>query len=89
MTIKVNPAHVKKLKSPLKIRPRKEIAATPCAVELTTLFNCWRSFGVDTPNCLMAAKGVTDCVAKSRATGGKKSTDEINYWLNQLGRKQY
>ena len=51
-----------KIKQPLAIKPRKITPATPCAVEITTLFNCWRSIAVDAPACAESGKALIKCM---------------------------
>lgn len=44
---------IDKIKQPIRARPPKIISRTPCAEELSALFNCWRAYSTtgDHPNC--------------------------------------
>ncbi|KAI8611368.1 hypothetical protein BC830DRAFT_1041172, partial [Chytriomyces sp. MP71] len=48
---------------PLTMRPAKMMRATPCAAEISTLFNCWRAIDVDAPGCLEPARALATCMA--------------------------
>ncbi|KAI8926782.1 hypothetical protein BC831DRAFT_455023 [Entophlyctis helioformis] len=73
---------IEKLKRPLQLKPPKVTQATPCALELSTMFNCWRALSVDASECASSAKALSQCMAsKGRTTAQSSSVDEINKWL--------
>jgi len=53
-----------KIGKPFTLRSKRVIEATPCAVELSTLFNCWRAIGVDASQCATTAKALVACMSK-------------------------
>ena len=56
--------HIDKIGKPIVIRPKKVLEATPCAMELTTLLNCWRALATDASQCNDSAKALTQCMAR-------------------------
>ncbi|TPX60684.1 hypothetical protein PhCBS80983_g01631 [Powellomyces hirtus] len=78
-----------KIKKPLALRPPKVQAATTCAVEVATLFNCWRAMSVDAPQCAESAKALMTCMAaQGKKTDPAYSVNEINHWLAKSRRKK-
>ncbi|KAJ3217919.1 hypothetical protein HDU67_007070 [Dinochytrium kinnereticum] len=76
---------IDKIKQPIKLRPPKILRATPCAAEMSTLFNCWRSLDVDAPGCASSAKALVMCMAKPRvAAGQSQSIEAMNRQLAKL-----
>ncbi|KAI8850850.1 hypothetical protein BC829DRAFT_388455 [Chytridium lagenaria] len=74
-----------KIKQPIKLRPPKMLRATPCAAEMSTLFNCWRALDVDAPGCMNTAKSLIACMGKARvASGQSQSIDSMNKQLAKL-----
>ena len=72
---------IQKLKEPVIIKPPKITKATPCAIEIAGMFNCWRQSGVDSAKCAEFVTKLGQCMTvKKAATKGRDSTD-INYWL--------
>lgn len=53
-----------KIGKPLIIRPKKQMAATPCGVELATLLTCWRSLGVEASHCADSSRHLLQCMVK-------------------------
>jgi hypothetical protein len=49
---------------PIIVRPKKAVPATPCAMEVTTLFNCWRAIGVDAAACMESSRSLVECMMK-------------------------
>ena len=49
---------------PIVLKPKRIQLATPCADELTTVLNCWRSLGVDATSCAEVSKSLMTCMAK-------------------------
>ncbi|KAJ3007288.1 hypothetical protein HKX48_009220 [Thoreauomyces humboldtii] len=80
---------LEKINRPLILRPPKVQSATSCAVEVATLFNCWRAMAVDAPQCAESAKALTTCM-KAQATKKNVSTSvkDINKWLAKATRKK-
>ncbi|KAI9104999.1 hypothetical protein DFS34DRAFT_691202 [Phlyctochytrium arcticum] len=75
---------IDKIKQPIVLRPPKIMSATPCAVEVATLFNCWRAISVDSAQCVESARALTTCMASKGATkSSSNSVDEINLWLKK------
>ncbi|KAJ3365282.1 hypothetical protein GGF32_009787 [Allomyces javanicus] len=56
----------------LQLRPRAFLQAAPCATEMTALFNCWSSGGIEAAACREAATAVTKCIATASAKGPAK-----------------
>ncbi|ORY45147.1 hypothetical protein BCR33DRAFT_634161, partial [Rhizoclosmatium globosum] len=48
---------------PLTMRPAKMMRASPCATEISTLFNCWRALEVDAKGCMESARALAGCMA--------------------------
>ncbi|KAI9009530.1 hypothetical protein HDU85_005378 [Gaertneriomyces sp. JEL0708] len=81
---------IDKIKQPLALRPPKVTPATKCAVEVATLFNCWRAMSVDHVECKDSAKALMACMATlGKRPSGSKSTEDINYWLKKSERKKH
>jgi hypothetical protein len=73
---------VQKLKEQVVIKPPKITKATPCALEIAGMFNCWRASGVDATKCAEFANRLTQCMAaQGRSRPQKQNADDINYWL--------
>ena len=53
---------IDKIKQPLKLRPPQITRASPCANEISTLFNCWRAFEVDAAPCAASAAALVTCM---------------------------
>ncbi|KAF7729010.1 hypothetical protein EC973_005041 [Apophysomyces ossiformis] len=68
----------------LKVRPKKILEASPCIVEMGSLFECWATAGVDDKRCVTAAKALSDCMAKP--VSKNKSQNTINYHLARLSK---
>jgi hypothetical protein len=51
-----------KLKKPILLKPSKIIRATPCAKEITNLFNCWRATKIEAEECAAMAIALTACM---------------------------
>ncbi|KAL7753257.1 40S ribosomal protein mrp10 [Sorochytrium milnesiophthora] len=66
----------------LQLRPRSLLQAAPCAPEMTALFNCWSSAGIEAPACSEFAKAVTRCMATQATKGTARSN--INNDLTRL-----
>ena len=65
---------VEKLKRPILLKPKKTTKATPCAPEITNLFNCWRNHGnMDEKSCLQSVLLLKNCM-KTKASGANKNT---------------
>ncbi|KAJ3101400.1 hypothetical protein HDU97_001387 [Phlyctochytrium planicorne] len=78
-----------KIKQPVKLRPPKIMRATPCAAEMSTLFNCWRALEVDSPSCASSAQALIACMAKARpAASQSQSIDHVNRQLAKLRQKK-
>ncbi|KAJ3184153.1 hypothetical protein HDU87_004999 [Geranomyces variabilis] len=80
---------IDRIRKPLALRPPKVQSATACAVELATLFNCWRAMSVDAVQCAESGKALMTCMAAQGAkTGSSQSVDEINHWIGRAARKK-
>eukprot|EP00842_Homolaphlyctis_polyrhiza_P004082 jgi/Hompol1/4675/HPOL_003831-RA len=80
---------IEKIKRPIQLKPAKIMQATPCALEMSTLFNCWRALSVDASHCAASAAALTKCMstkAKSNAADASAATAEINKWLLKLSK---
>jgi hypothetical protein len=55
---------IQKLKEPLQVKPPKIQRATPCALEVANVFNCWRTGGVGAESCAKAAQQLITCMKK-------------------------
>ena len=53
---------IERLKRPIQIKPTRLQQATPCALEISTMFNCWRAMSVDANGCAGAAAALTVCM---------------------------
>lgn len=49
-------------KAPIHVRSKKVTKATPCAIEMAAMFNCWRAFSTDSPKCALAAVALNGCM---------------------------
>ncbi|KAI9209232.1 uncharacterized protein BJ171DRAFT_485801 [Polychytrium aggregatum] len=76
---------IERYRKAVTLRPPKIQEATPCAIELSTLFNCWRATEVDSPKCAASAKALIQCMMKptTRTAQGEKIHD-LNAWLLKL-----
>ncbi|KAJ3408848.1 hypothetical protein HDV05_004739 [Chytridiales sp. JEL 0842] len=79
---------IDKLKQPVKIRPPNMLRASPCATEISTLFNCWRALGVDSTGCANSAKALAGCMAQPMKASKKNSVDSINHWLGEVRKRK-
>lgn len=73
------------LAKPVRIKPRKIMAATPCAAETNQLFNCWRSSAVGSVGCAESAMLLVACMkAKGKMAKSKSNpSGDVNYWLKK------
>ncbi|KAJ3290581.1 hypothetical protein HK104_006664 [Borealophlyctis nickersoniae] len=79
----------KVIKNRLVLKSPKVQKATPCATELSSLFNCWRALGTETAQCASAATALMACMAtKQEVKSTGKSTAEINKWIVALEAKK-
>ena len=82
------------MKAPIQSRPVKIIKASPCALELTAMFNCWRSFSQDSSNCAVINASVVNCMkaysAKRAGMKGNrvKKVSDLNRELVKVYRYQ-
>ncbi|RKP04236.1 hypothetical protein CXG81DRAFT_8518 [Caulochytrium protostelioides] len=78
---------IDKIQQPLQARPTKFRKATPCAVELSALFNCWRASAIDDPRCAESGTALAKCMSTYQppAKVGSRSV-EINKWLAAVRR---
>ncbi|KAJ3270604.1 hypothetical protein HDV01_007700 [Terramyces sp. JEL0728] len=74
---------IQKLKEPVVLRPKRIIKATPCATEVSNLFNCWRNGKIDAESCAVLAAQLTACMASKKRTNTKETAEEINTWLRK------
>jgi hypothetical protein len=80
---------IDRLKKPVIIKPRKTIPATPCALEIGNLFNCWRSFNNDQAKCAEGAAQLLACM-KTKGKSAKGSTvGSVNYWIKKAGKDKH
>ncbi|CCG82694.1 Uncharacterized protein C24C9.13c [Taphrina deformans PYCC 5710] len=70
----------------LKVRPRKEKNAGPCAAEMAAMLGCWASHGdnPDAAQCASFANNLKTCMNDS--TRFVKKDNTINYHLARLGK---
>lgn len=45
----------------LQVKPKLQVGASPCAVELAALLTCWRTNGVDNSGCQALVEGLRNC----------------------------
>ncbi|SNX81450.1 related to MRP10 - mitochondrial ribosomal protein of the small subunit [Melanopsichium pennsylvanicum] len=72
----------------LKVRPKKDAAAAPCAAEFATMLACWASSN-DLNNigaCKDSAKALQECMSSRKPRGGV-SKPTINYHLARLSKQ--
>lgn len=53
---------IDKLKQPITLKRGKMYTASPCAQEMTLLFNCWRTLSLGNPGCESASKVLMNCI---------------------------
>jgi hypothetical protein len=78
---------IEKLKRPVILKPQKFTKATPCAAELTKLFNCWRDSKIDSQACAAFSLELTACMAtKKEVNAGSErwTSQELNKWYRYL-----
>ncbi|KAJ3300901.1 hypothetical protein HDV03_001681 [Kappamyces sp. JEL0829] len=74
---------IDKLKKPVLLKPGKIIRATPCAKEITNLFNCWRTTKIEAAECSAMAVALTACMTQKGPAPAAASTKEINSWIRK------
>jgi hypothetical protein len=76
---------IDKLKRPVILKPQKFSKATPCAAQLTKLFNCWRDSNIDAASCAALSLELTACMAAKKevkADTERWSNQELNKWYS-------
>ncbi|KAL6309124.1 hypothetical protein BKA93DRAFT_724450 [Sparassis latifolia] len=70
----------------LKVRPRKQVKATPCYVQLSAMLGCWAATSDlhSAGPCQDAARALYDCM-RTAPMPGKQQKSTINYHLRRLG----
>ncbi|PVU88227.1 hypothetical protein BB559_003189 [Furculomyces boomerangus] len=71
----------------LRVKPKKFINPTSCAIEMTSLLNCWSSLTIDDSRCANSAKALMLCVQKTNVA--VKPKNNINYHLSRLGKQVF
>ncbi|KAJ3295507.1 hypothetical protein HDU79_009030 [Rhizoclosmatium sp. JEL0117] len=66
------------------MRPAKMMRASPCATEISTLFNCWRALEVDAKGCMESARALAGCMAVPVKVAKTNSAGDINKKLAKL-----
>ncbi|KAL2913602.1 hypothetical protein HK105_206904 [Polyrhizophydium stewartii] len=81
---------IEKLKRPIQLKPAKMLQATPCALEMTTMFNCWRAMSVDAAECGASARALAQCMTSKGKSGpsSASTTQEINRWLLKVSKRK-
>ncbi|KAH6594474.1 hypothetical protein BASA61_004011 [Batrachochytrium salamandrivorans] len=81
---------IEKLKRPIQLKPIKLQQATPCAMEISAMFNCWRAMSIDATSCAAAAGALTLCMtAKAKSPPeATSSINEINKWLIKVSKRK-
>lgn len=76
----------------LRVNPRSNRTATPCAAELQGLLACWRLNGVDAPNCAAMVSALASCSATAASmarTETKQLRPSINFLLNKMFKSRH
>jgi hypothetical protein len=74
---------VQKLKEPITLKPSKTIKATPCAMQINFLFNCWKSNELSDAKCREGITKLKECMRKKGKATSSKKTEDINNWLQK------